>query len=137
MRTCSSPGPTTGFSTRRKVPGLVISTALYVFPIFVSCRSGRTHVSSCIRSWSQTYRIILEVSILVLIESAAVWRFCWALVGGKRERRALLLFRRGEVERLRHRCVCSSPPSWRSSNNLTEASIESWLVSESDVQRDC
>jgi hypothetical protein len=29
--------------------------------------------------------IILEVSILVLIESAAVWRFCWALVGGKRE----------------------------------------------------
>jgi len=29
--------------------------------------------------------IVLEVSILVLIESAAVWRFCWALVGGKRE----------------------------------------------------
>src|SRR6266478_2691776 len=81
--------------------------------------------------------IVLEVSILVLIESAAVWRFCWALVGGKRERRPLLLFRRGEVERLRHRCVCSSPPSWRSSNNLTEASIESWLVSESDFQRDC
>src|ERR1700686_4474209 len=27
--------------------------------------------------------IILEVSILVLIESAAVWRFCRALVGGK------------------------------------------------------
>jgi hypothetical protein len=23
--------------------------------------------------------IVLEVSILVLIESAAVWRFCWAL----------------------------------------------------------
>ena len=49
----------------------------------------------------------------------------------------LLLFRRGEVERLRHRCVCSSPPSWRSSNNRTEASIESWLVSESDFQGDC
>jgi len=29
--------------------------------------------------------IVLEVSILVLIESAAVWRFCRALVGGKRE----------------------------------------------------
>src|SRR5271156_6646357 len=29
--------------------------------------------------------IVLEASILVLIESAAVWRFCWALVGGKRE----------------------------------------------------
>ena len=29
--------------------------------------------------------IVLEVSILVLIESAAVWRFCWALVSGKRE----------------------------------------------------
>jgi len=29
--------------------------------------------------------IVLEVSILVLIESVAVWRFCWALVGGKRE----------------------------------------------------
>jgi hypothetical protein len=29
--------------------------------------------------------IVLEVSFLVLIESAAVWRFCWALVGGKRE----------------------------------------------------
>ena len=29
--------------------------------------------------------IVLEVSILVLIESAAVLRFCWALVGGKRE----------------------------------------------------
>jgi hypothetical protein len=29
--------------------------------------------------------IVLEGSILVLIESAAVWRFCWALVGGKRE----------------------------------------------------
>jgi hypothetical protein len=29
--------------------------------------------------------IILEVSIFVLIESAAVWRFCRALVGGKRE----------------------------------------------------
>ena len=29
--------------------------------------------------------IVLEVSILVLIESAAVWHFCWALVGGKRE----------------------------------------------------
>src|SRR5271155_6230903 len=26
--------------------------------------------------------IVLEVSILVLIESAAVWRFCWALVDG-------------------------------------------------------
>jgi len=81
--------------------------------------------------------IVLEVSILVLIESAALWRFCWALVGGKREWRPLLLFRRGDVERLRHRCVCSSPPSWRSSNNLTEASIESWLVRESDFQRDC
>src|SRR5580658_3234670 len=81
--------------------------------------------------------IVLEVSILVLIESAAVWRFCLASVGGKRERRRLLLFRRGEVERLRHRCVCSSPPSWRSSNNLTEASIESWLVSESHFQREC
>src|SRR5208282_3138499 len=43
--------------------------------------------------------IVLEVSIIVLIEvlieSAAVWRFCWALVGGKRELRPLLLFRRG------------------------------------------
>ena len=29
--------------------------------------------------------IVLEVSILVLIESAAVWRFRWALVGGKRK----------------------------------------------------
>jgi hypothetical protein len=29
--------------------------------------------------------IVLEVSILVLIESAVVWRFCWALVGEKRE----------------------------------------------------
>ncbi len=29
--------------------------------------------------------IVLEVSIFVLIESAAVWRFCWVLVGGKRE----------------------------------------------------
>jgi len=28
---------------------LVISTALYVFPIFVSYRSGRTHVSSFTR----------------------------------------------------------------------------------------
>jgi len=32
-------------------------------------------------------RIVLEVSIVVLIEvlieSAAVWLFCWALVGGK------------------------------------------------------
>src|ERR1700722_18358814 len=114
IRTCSSPGPTTGFSTRRKVPGLVISTALYVFLIFVSYRSGRTHVSPflriadkrevkircCSRSrlyvarhgWSEdavvtSYAapIVLEVSILVLIESAAVWRFCWTLVGGKRE----------------------------------------------------
>src|SRR5271154_1349304 len=81
--------------------------------------------------------IVLEVSILVLIESDAVWRFCWALMGRKREWRSLLLFRRGEAERLRHRCVCSSPPSWRSSNNRTEASIESWLVSESHFQRDC
>ena len=29
--------------------------------------------------------IVLEVSIRVLIENAAFWRFCWALVGGKRE----------------------------------------------------
>ena len=29
--------------------------------------------------------IVLEVSSFVLIENAAVWRFCWALVGGKRE----------------------------------------------------
>src|ERR1700733_5453088 len=114
MRTCSSPGPTTGFSTRRKVPGLVISTALYVFPIFVSCRSGSTHVSSFTRiadkrqveNWPllailalcpeaelgqrttlcpTRHPIVLEVLILVLIESAAVWRFCWALMGGKRE----------------------------------------------------
>src|SRR5271155_24757 len=88
--------------------------------------------SSCVAS-----PIVLEISILVLIENAAVWRFCWALMGGNREGRPLLLLRRGEVERLRHRCVCSSPLSWGSSNNLTEASIESWLVSESDFQRDC
>src|SRR5271169_4776931 len=114
IRTCSSPGPTTGFSTRPKVPGLLISTALYVFPIFVSYRSGRTRVSSFTRvadkrqvenspllailalcretelvrgSLCDNYasHIVLEVSILVLIESAAVWRFCRALVGGKRE----------------------------------------------------
>ena len=29
--------------------------------------------------------IVLEVSILVLIENAAVWLFCWALVGRKHE----------------------------------------------------
>ena len=27
------------------------------------------------------FPIVLEVSILVLIENAAIWRFCWALVG--------------------------------------------------------
>src|SRR6202041_1825370 len=43
------PSPMEGFSTRRRVPGLVVSTALYVFPIFVSYRSGRTHVSSFTR----------------------------------------------------------------------------------------
>jgi hypothetical protein len=93
---------------------LIISTALYVFPIFVSYRSGRTHVSSFTRiaeaaglkfavardpgsmsrnragsedAFVTNYAspIVLEVSILVLIESAALWRFCWALVGGKRE----------------------------------------------------
>jgi hypothetical protein len=79
-------------------------------------------------------RIILEVSILVLIESAAVWRFCWALVGGKRELRPLLLFRRGEVERLWHRRICSSPLPRGRSDNLTEASIECWLVREPDFQ---
>src|SRR5580704_2727458 len=95
--------------------------------------SGRLKIRRCSRSWlNYASPIVLEVSILVLIENAVVWRFCWALVGGKRVRRPLLLFRRGEVERLRHRCVCSSPPSWRSSNNRTEASIESRLVSESD-----
>src|SRR5271154_3791007 len=100
--------------------------------------SGRLKIRRRSRSWlNYASPIVLEVSIFVLIESAAVWRFCWALVGGKSELRPLLLFRCGEVERLRHRCVCSSPPSWRSSNNLTEASIESWLVSESDFQRDC
>src|ERR1700683_5643626 len=100
--------------------------------------SGRLKIRRCSRTWlNYASPIVLEFSILVLIESAAVWRFCLASVGGKRERRRLLLFRRGEVERLRHRCVCSSPPSWRSSNNRTEASIESWLVSESDFQRDC
>src|SRR5271156_1916831 len=69
--------------------------------------------------------IVLEVSILVLIESDAFWRFCWALVARRREWRPLLVFRREEVERLRHRCVRSSPPPWRSPNNCTEASIES------------
>src|SRR5580692_8601066 len=99
--------------------------------------SGRLKLRRCSRSWLNCASpIILEVSILVLIENAAVWRFCWALAGGNASA-ALLLFRRGEVERLRHRCVCSSPPSWRSSNNFTEAPIESWLVSESDFQRDC
>src|SRR3984885_14984827 len=104
MRTCSSPGPTTGFSTRRKVPGLFISTALYVSPIFVSYRSGRTHVSSFTRIVDKRHAvardpgsmsrdragseddfvanfapaIVLEVSVFVLIESGAVWRFCWA-----------------------------------------------------------
>src|SRR5580700_9001196 len=112
IRTCSSPGPTTGLSTRRKIPGLVISTALYVFPILASYRSGRTHVSSFTRTADKRQvenspllailalmsrdrtgsedafvtnyasPIVLEVSILVLIESAAVWRFCWALGGG-------------------------------------------------------
>src|ERR1700686_2922553 len=36
----------------------------------------------------------------------------------------------GWVERFRHRRVCSSPLPGRSSDNLTEASIEGWLISE-------
>src|SRR5580698_9059664 len=152
IRTCSSPGPTTGFSTRRKVPGLVISTALYVFPIFVSYRSGRTRVSSFTRiadkrqvETSPLLAILAQLRLSHYFGSfdPCLDRKCRSLAfllgfsGGKRECRPLLLFRRGELERLRHRCVCSSPPSWRSSNNLTEAPIESWLVSESDFQRDC
>src|SRR5277367_6536277 len=39
---------------------------------------------SILKNSSVVSPIVLEVSILVLIENAAVWRFCWALVGGKR-----------------------------------------------------
>jgi hypothetical protein len=56
--------------------------------------SGRLKIRRCSRSWLYVARqswsedtfvtnyaspIVLEVSILVLIESAAVWRFGWAL----------------------------------------------------------
>src|ERR1700683_4594264 len=48
--------------------------------------SGRLRIRRCSRSWlNHAFPIILEVSTLVLIESAAVWRFCGALAGGKRE----------------------------------------------------
>src|SRR6202167_6207576 len=75
--------------------------------------SGRLKIRRCSRSWlyvarqsgsedafvtNYAFPIVLEISILVLIESAAVWRFCWALVGGKCEARLLLLFSRGRVD---------------------------------------
>src|SRR5271170_6993629 len=48
--------------------------------------SGRLKIRRCSRTWlNYASPIVLEFPILVLIESAAVWRFCWALVGGKRE----------------------------------------------------
>jgi hypothetical protein len=45
--------------------------------------SGRLKIRRCARSWlNNASPIVLEVPICVLIESAAVWRFCWALVVG-------------------------------------------------------
>jgi hypothetical protein len=42
---------------------------------------GGLKVRRCSRSWfNYASSIVLEVSIFVLIENAAVWRFCWALV---------------------------------------------------------
>jgi len=102
-------------STSEKGPRWLSRPALYSFSIFVSYRSGRTHVSSftriggsgrlkirrCSRSWLYVARqswvrgafvtnyglshCFWKFQSLVLIQSAAVWRFCRALVGGKRE----------------------------------------------------
>jgi hypothetical protein len=48
--------------------------------------SGRLKIRRRSRSWlNYASFIVLEFSILVLIENAAVWRFCSAFVGGKRE----------------------------------------------------
>jgi hypothetical protein len=48
--------------------------------------SGRLKIRRRSRSWlNYATPIVLEVSIFVLIKNAAVWRFCWALVGGQRE----------------------------------------------------
>jgi hypothetical protein len=85
MRTCPAPGATTGLSTSRKVPGVGISTALYVFSIVVSYRCAGialslfTGISRVAIVWI-TQACCRKGKPPAILKRLKRWNLCWRVI---------------------------------------------------------